>query len=382
MNQTAEECRDPLPPSSTGHRLSLTDLFCTEPFPPPSPTSVSAAVAAAAAAASGLERFRLAQSPRGLFISPTNPFYADLLPDESYLLAQPYLHDQFQWKHSLQPKYRVNDYLSCHPNVTSAMRSELISWLGKVNRQFGYDIETFLLAINFVDRFLAVTVVSADRLQLLGLAAILVAAKKEEVSPPEMKELVGLSGHSYPAQLIRDMEICLLKKLDFHLCPPTASYFFEYYMTFTREHNTDIRGVREVFHQLLENSLVHYELIHYPPSTVAAAALCLAQRFLPTLLPVEPIYWLVELYSGSTELADIQRCFVDMSLWHHTWRQQSICWARIASAAAAAAVQTSSVASSTPFPSLIGDLFSPIPGDPFGNVDFCKQFANFSIAPH
>lgn len=37
---------------------------------------------------------------------------------------------------------------------------------------------------------------------------------QEEVSPPEMDELVGLSGHSYPAQLIRDMEICLLKKLE------------------------------------------------------------------------------------------------------------------------------------------------------------------------
>lgn len=37
---------------------------------------------------------------------------------------------------------------------------------------------------------------------------------KEEVSPPEIDELVGLSGHSYPAQLIRDMEICLLKKLE------------------------------------------------------------------------------------------------------------------------------------------------------------------------
>jgi hypothetical protein len=58
------------------------------------------------------------------------------------------------------------------------MRSELIGWLGKVNRQFGYDIETFLLAINFVDRFLAVSMVSSDSLQLLGLAAILVAAKK------------------------------------------------------------------------------------------------------------------------------------------------------------------------------------------------------------
>lgn len=118
MNQTAEECKDPFPPSSAGHRLSLTDLFCTEPFPPPSPTAVSAAVAAAAAAASGLEGFRFSQSPQSLLVSSTNPFYADLLADESYQLAQPYLHDQFQWKHSLQPKYRVNDYLSYHPNVS------------------------------------------------------------------------------------------------------------------------------------------------------------------------------------------------------------------------------------------------------------------------
>lgn len=58
------------------------------------------------------------------------------------------------------------------------MRSELIVWLGKVNRQFGYDIETFLLAVNFVDRFLATTLFPGDQLQLLGLAAILVAAKK------------------------------------------------------------------------------------------------------------------------------------------------------------------------------------------------------------
>lgn len=141
------------------------------------------------------------------------------------------------------------------------------------------------------------------------------------------------------------------------------------------------RGVREVFHQLLENSLVHYELIHYPPSTVAAAALCLAQRFLPTLLPIEPLYWLVEIFNGSTELGDIQRCFVDMSLWHHTWRQQSICWTRIA-AAAAVAVQTSPNASSTSSSSIMGDIFSPMSCDLFGPVDFCKQFSNFSITPH
>ena len=63
------------------------------------------------------------------------------------------------------------------------MRSELIIWLGQVNKQFGYDIETFLLAVNFFDRFLASTLnlVTADQLQLVGLAAILVAAKKVSV---------------------------------------------------------------------------------------------------------------------------------------------------------------------------------------------------------
>ncbi len=59
------------------------------------------------------------------------------------------------------------------------MRSELIGWLSKMTGEFKYDIETFLLAVNFVDRFLAVTfAVAADQLQLLGSAALLVAAKK------------------------------------------------------------------------------------------------------------------------------------------------------------------------------------------------------------
>lgn len=65
--------------------------------------------------------------------------------------------------------------------ITSAMRSELIAWLSKVTGEFSYDIETFLLAVNFVDRFLAGTspyLVAADRLQLLGSAALLVASKK------------------------------------------------------------------------------------------------------------------------------------------------------------------------------------------------------------
>lgn len=37
---------------------------------------------------------------------------------------------------------------------------------------------------------------------------------QEEVSQPDIDELVSICGHAYPAQLVRDMEICLLKKLE------------------------------------------------------------------------------------------------------------------------------------------------------------------------
>lgn len=73
------------------------------------------------------------------------------------------------------------------------MRYTLIGWLSKTTVDLSYDIETFLLAINFVDRFLAgkssylMTVERlqvldpADRLQLLGSAALLIASKKVQV---------------------------------------------------------------------------------------------------------------------------------------------------------------------------------------------------------
>lgn len=132
MNQSAEECRDLYGPTSAalaGHRLSLTDLFCTERLPAASPTTTTTAVVVAAAGC-----LRVGTTPNGFYISATNPFIDDLLParlltpdgqQHDYLMSQPYLHDQFQWKHSLQTKYRVVDYISCHPNVMKKTEGNL-----------------------------------------------------------------------------------------------------------------------------------------------------------------------------------------------------------------------------------------------------------------
>ena len=69
--------------------------------------------------------------------------------------------------------------------VDTGKRAELVQWLAKVSRQFKYEMETFLLTVNYVDRFLVTTPLAFSCLQLLGVAALLVASKK--VSQPNIQ---------------------------------------------------------------------------------------------------------------------------------------------------------------------------------------------------
>jgi len=285
-----------------------------------------------------------------------------------------YFHDQFYWKRNLQIKYHTVDYLAIQPHVTVAMRSKLITWLVQVNRQFEFDMETFLLSINFVDRFLATTPVDKNCLQLLGVAALLVAAKKEEVCPPEIDEIVRLCGKAYKARNIRQMEMELLCRLDFQLCPPTASYFFEYYISFNRDH-IDIRLFRMKFHQLLEDMLTNYELCRYLPSTIAAAAICLTQKLLhpnSCNLPLPEIFTIGEQH-------DIKHCFVEMSIWHslHDFRQ-TLYWHHSPLAPALLHSPESGILPVETVAALSDILMAQ---DCFTAV-LCNQIAAISIIPH
>lgn len=107
MNQgKAEECRDsPIQPpwgwAAAGKRLSLTDLFCREQIALTTPDDPSTPQQQAGPA----QETRPTQS---------NPYLAELLAEEAEW-KQSYIHDQFQWKYGLQPKYQVVDYFSFYP---------------------------------------------------------------------------------------------------------------------------------------------------------------------------------------------------------------------------------------------------------------------------
>lgn len=67
--------------------------------------------------------------------------------------------------------------------------------------------ETLFLTVNIIDRFLEKEVVRRKKLQLVGVTAMLLACKYEEVSVPVVEDLVLISDRAYTKGQILEMVI-------------------------------------------------------------------------------------------------------------------------------------------------------------------------------
>lgn len=110
--------------------------------------------------------------------------------------------------------------------VTEAMRAILLDWIVDVHLKFKMFPQTLFIVAAIVDKYLSLKTVRKDELQLLGAAALLVAAKYEETyQVPESNELVSLSARAFSKGDLLRMEADILKALDFNLIFSTPYHF-------------------------------------------------------------------------------------------------------------------------------------------------------------
>lgn len=82
---------------------------------------------------------------------------------------------------------RPHDYIDSQPEIKERSRAILVNWLIDVNTKFYLSLETLYLTINIIDRFLSVkSIPSCRELQLVGISAMLMASKYEEIWPPQV----------------------------------------------------------------------------------------------------------------------------------------------------------------------------------------------------
>merc|ERR1719313_1837653 len=88
--------------------------------------------------------------------------------------------------------------------------------------------ETQHLAVNLIDRYLSKTQVPRKKLQLVGVAAMFIASKFEEIHPPELHDWVYITDKAYTKQDVLSMEVSMLNTLKFHIVVPTAVHFYPF----------------------------------------------------------------------------------------------------------------------------------------------------------
>lgn len=65
----------------------------------------------------------------------------------------------------------------------------------------------------------------------IGTAALFIAAKYEEIYPPELKDFIFVTDDAYTKLQMLSMEKVILKSLNFNVSPPTTLYFLKYFLT-------------------------------------------------------------------------------------------------------------------------------------------------------
>ncbi|KAF8026402.1 hypothetical protein BT93_F3018 [Corymbia citriodora subsp. variegata] len=186
-----------------------------------------------------------------------------------------YIDDIYKFYKLTEDDGQVHDYMDNQLEINVKMRTILIDWLIEVHRKFELMPETLYLAINIVDRYLSMKVVRKRELQLVGISAMLIASKYEEIWAPEVNDFVFISDNAYVREQVLVMEKSILEKLEWYLTVPTPYVFLIRYI------KASIPSDKEMENMVLflaELGLMHYStIILYCPSMFAASAVYAAR---------------------------------------------------------------------------------------------------------
>ena len=67
--------------------------------------------------------------------------------------------------------------------------------------------------------------VRRNKLQLVGVTAMFISSKVEEMYAPEINDFVYITDNAYTAGEIRQMELRIIRALSFDLCQPISLNF-------------------------------------------------------------------------------------------------------------------------------------------------------------
>lgn len=190
------------------------------------------------------------------------------------LAAVEYVEDIYQYYKDAENESQIRDYMRSQPEISERVRAILVDWLIQVHQTFELTTEVLYLTINILDRFLSTTRVARVELQLVGIGAMLIASKYEEIWCPEVNDFVLISERAgCTHEKILQMEKTILRELEWTLTVPTP---FVFLARFIKASLSD-QEMENMVYFLAELGMMNYEIVRLCPSMIAASAVYAAR---------------------------------------------------------------------------------------------------------
>ena len=216
--------------------------------------------------------------------------------DEVY---QNLLFDELRFYQMINP-----NYMNMQNDICDKMRAILVDWLIDIHNRLNLNKKTLYQCVFIIDAYLSKIIIGRKNLQLLGLAALLIAYKGNEIIYPRLQSFIELSDNAYTLQELKDMEIKVIQKLECDILAPTADEFFSINSDFF-----EFTEIQKYFGEyFLDSSLVDNNLLKYKQSTIAVACCYIVIKF----FNLNGAHLIVENTNQDVKPTDVKDCARDL----------------------------------------------------------------------
>ena len=166
-------------------------------------------------------------------------------------------------------------YMNNQPEINEIMRAILIDWIIDVHLRFRLRQETLFMTIWLIDTYLSFAFVQREKLQLLGIACLLISCKSHEIYYPQHNKLIDMTDNAYTNEEMLVMENEILKKLNFFVVCPNP---IDFYNILSKMFNF---GKKQYYlgNYFIESALVNYQILKYSPSVIASSCAYLVMKY-------------------------------------------------------------------------------------------------------
>ncbi|KAK9387247.1 cyclin-like protein [Lipomyces mesembrius] len=167
--------------------------------------------------------------------------------------------------------------MDLQPELEWHMRPYLLDFLVESHLSLRLQPQTLFLAVNLIDRYCSRRVVFKKHYQLVGCAALWIAAKYEDKKDrvPTVRELKVMCCDAYEEDMFVQMEGHVLSTLEWTIGHPTVDTFLRQILRCNCYPSLEHLAL-----YLCEISLFHKSFLGFTPSVIASAAHIVAQHIL------------------------------------------------------------------------------------------------------